>query len=72
MEFSKGAYNEIMLACPLCRKQNKQAGRGSPVRFVQACPKGHLQDLFWPGLVHGYDKSCKNKIFFWKSSKSKS
>lgn len=24
-----------------------------PVRFVRACPCGHLDDLNWPGFVHG-------------------
>jgi hypothetical protein len=25
-----------------------------PVRFVQACPNGHISDIDWPGFVHKY------------------
>ena len=27
-----------------------------PVRFVQACPNGHISDIDWPGFVHEYQK----------------
>lgn len=27
-----------------------------PVRFVQACPNGHISDIDWPGFVHQYRK----------------
>jgi hypothetical protein len=27
-----------------------------PVRFVQACPNGHIADIDWPGFVHQYQK----------------
>jgi len=27
-----------------------------PVRFVQACPNGHISDIDWPGFVHQYKK----------------
>ena len=37
--------------CPLCNKD------GEAVRFVSACPKGHLDDVDWIYIVHG-DKKC--------------
>src|SRR5215469_12582088 len=30
-----------------------------PVRFVQACPNGHLSDLDWYGYVHGFEGQCR-------------
>ena len=65
MEYTYENYN-IILKCPLCEKNNLRFVRGSAIRFVQACSNGHLQDLYWPGLVHAFSKECQNKIFSWK------
>lgn len=27
-----------------------------PIRFVNACPRGHLQDIHWRGFVHSFDR----------------
>ena len=51
MQFSQKSNFEIILDCPKCRDQNIVPIRGSPIRFVQACTNGHLQDLYWPYLV---------------------
>jgi len=64
MQFSKiNQYGEIGLDCPKCRNEGKTPKRGVPVRFVQACKFGHLQDLYWPGLIHKGKTS--HKIFEW-------
>lgn len=57
-------FGTIALECPRCRDQGNLLKRGVPVRFVQACPNGHLQDIFWPGLVHK-KSNCSNQIFEW-------
>ncbi len=57
---------KIVLQCPECEKSNLRYTRGSPVRFVSACSNGHLEDLYWPGFVHKFQKGCENKIFYWK------
>ena len=37
----------------------------SPVRFVGACPKGHLQDLNWRFLVHrNGDPNCQKPMYW--------
>ena len=37
----------------------------NPVRFVAACPKGHLQDIDWRFLAHrNGDRSCR-KALYW-------
>jgi hypothetical protein len=35
-----------------------------PVRFVQACPNGHISDIDWPGFVHEYKKPpCQRPLW---------
>lgn len=65
MKFIEKSFDEIILDCPKCRKQELVPIRGVPVRFVQACPNGHLQDIYWPSLVHRGSK-CSNQIFEWR------
>ena len=37
----------------------------NPIRFVAACPKGHLEDIDWRGIVHrGGDRACKKPMFW--------
>jgi len=67
MQFSEPSVDNIILDCPKCRDQKRVPIRGVPIRFVQACSHGHLQDLYWPSLVHKGSK-CKNKIFEWKDT----
>jgi len=35
-----------------------------PVRFVQACPNGHVSDIDWPRLVHSEGVSCGGQLWF--------
>jgi hypothetical protein len=35
-----------------------------PVRFVQACPNGHVSDIDWSGLVHGEGVACGGQLWF--------
>lgn len=34
-----------------------------PVRFVQACPNGHVSDIDWPQLVHGKGVGCGGQLW---------
>ncbi|MEE7506809.1 DUF1998 domain-containing protein [Methylobacterium mesophilicum] len=37
----------------------------NPIRFVAACPRGHLQDIDWRFLVHrGRDGTCRKEMFW--------
>lgn len=37
-----------------------------PVRFVQACPRGHLSDINWKSLAHSRGtKQCKHEGMLW-------
>ena len=35
-----------------------------PVRFVQACPDGHVSDIDWAGLVHSDGAKCGGQLWF--------
>lgn len=51
--------------CPICKKKSN-----SYVRFVRACPSGHLDDVNWNYIVHGHEsKKCKTG-FEWIASGS--
>ena len=51
--------------CPLCETNDES----SAVRFVAACPDGHLDEVNWNYAVHK-NFSCKPAYFYWKASGS--
>ena len=55
-------YKSSLKKCPVCGEGsglNQQA-----VRFVLACPRGHLDDFDWYYFVHNLDESCRNNDWF--------
>lgn len=58
-------------ACPRCNdlptfgEAWSQANRQA-IRFVLACPEGHLDDVDWIGLVHQYSSSCSTSSLIWQ------
>lgn len=40
------------------RCDNRKASECVPVRFVQACRRGHIEDLRWIDFAHGYGSRC--------------
>jgi hypothetical protein len=34
-----------------------------PIRFVRACPNGHISDIDWLGFVHGGRTDCRQQLF---------
>ncbi|WP_437939473.1 DrmB family protein [Sorangium sp. So ce341] len=34
-----------------------------PIRFVQACPNGHVSDINWPRLIHGDGVACGGQLW---------
>lgn len=34
-----------------------------PIRFVRACPNGHISDLDWRGYAHGGRSECSRELF---------
>lgn len=44
-------------------KRKRKSWPVVPVRFVQACPNGHVSDIDWPRLVHGPGVSCGGQLW---------
>lgn len=53
------------LECPFC-KTTRNSGI---VRFVSACPDGHLDEVDWQYSVHK-NRLCKPEFYYWKTSGS--
>lgn len=34
-----------------------------PIRFVQACPRGHISDIDWYAFVHRLDPTCRRDLW---------
>jgi hypothetical protein len=49
--------------CPGCKGKVGDA-QDEAIRFVRACPDGHLDDVDWKGTVHA-GKSCPSETFEW-------
>ncbi|ADR35556.1 Protein of unknown function DUF1998 [Oceanithermus profundus DSM 14977] len=39
--------------CPECTQEQRAGSREQAIRFVMACPAGHLDEVHWSRLVHG-------------------
>ncbi|TDE84703.1 DUF1998 domain-containing protein [Deinococcus sp. S9] len=56
--------------CPSCKEEGfKKNRRIETIRFVLACPAGHLDEFPWSALVHSKGgKQCANRnLFHWNS-----
>lgn len=54
--------------CPVCGTSNNS----SQIRFIMACPSGHLDDVNWNYAVHSKfrGKSCESNYYHWSASAS--
>lgn len=56
-------YNSLEhVYCPLCHK-NPQTN----IRFVCACPDGHLDEVKWNYVVHKGKTECESDYFYWNA-----
>lgn len=60
MEFDR----KWALPCSACRDENLTFDEGIGVRFIQACPKGHMDDLDWQWEIHRGSK-CDGNEYDW-------
>lgn len=55
--------------CPECGKLSRgrawKKAREEAIRFVQVCPRGHMDDVFWNQVVHGGSTGCRPDYFRW-------
>lgn len=49
--------------CPVCRSRGRR--RQESIRFVRACPEGHLDDVHWPHVVHQRSQCSQSDWFQW-------
>lgn len=49
--------------CPQCTLG--KAAQHEAIRFVRACPRGHLDDVDWKDIVHRKNRSCAGFLFDW-------
>lgn len=57
------------IGCPRCgNMENKgwQKARNEAIRFVMACPGGHLDDVNWTGIVNHRRNNCHPDYMLWK------
>ncbi len=55
------SYESENHKCPVCEKDS----HSSNVRFVLACPQGHLDDVDWHYAVHSHN-NCEPKYYIWE------
>lgn len=57
--------------CPECHRAGFPSGgwrrRKEAIRFVRACPDGHLDDVDWDVLVHGEQPPHASDYYYWRS-----
>ena len=59
----------VGMRCPACARNGMDPGRGAPVRFIQACQDGHMDDIDWAAEVH-HGKECPGTVFLWQETDS--
>lgn len=45
------------------RRDREKPAKVVPIRFVQACPRGHVSDIKWKLFVHGKDDDCSQQLW---------
>ena len=56
--------SDTQKSCPICGNP-----KTSTVRFICACPKGHLDEVNWHFAVHNH-LNCQPKFYYWDSRSS--
>lgn len=49
-------------SCPMCKKRGR--GDQEAIRFIKACPDGHMDDFHWAGFAHFGHTGCTNTDWF--------
>lgn len=45
------------------RRDREKPVKVVPIRFVQACPRGHVSDINWKIFIHGQDDPCPRPLW---------
>jgi hypothetical protein len=61
-------------ACPQCGPLSPtevwRTVRRQAIRFVMACPEGHLDDVNWSSMISHQNKPCQPAFLYWRGSGS--
>jgi hypothetical protein len=49
--------------CPSC--DPRKEAQHEAIRFVRACPRGHLDDVNWKRIIHRRNPTCEGRLFDW-------
>ncbi len=71
--YHKDAKTKETMACPRCEEfesKNKAWGQANRqlIRFVRACPAGHLDDVDWVRLIDHQQEGCQPSYLYWRGS----
>lgn len=61
------------VACPQCgekesKKKAWEQANQQAIRFVRACPAGHLDDVDWVGIIQHLQQNCHPTTLLWRGS----
>jgi len=61
-------YTDHVGGCPDCPRgrEDKPRSRAEAIRFLLACPDGHMDDLDWPRLMNHRDNRCPPRYLKWQ------
>lgn len=59
-------YENERTRCPQCRASHIDVKRTHAVRFVRACPNGHLDDVDWRHMI-SHKNDCTSRTYRWIS-----
>lgn len=62
-------------ACPRCTLFSSEEAawqrvRHQAIRFIRACPRGHLDDVDWIGIIQHQKRSCQPHYLIWQGGGS--
>ena len=60
---SRPLVHRLDLGKGLRYERDKRPHKTVPVRFVQACTRGHVSDIDWRVFVHGTDADCTRNLW---------
>lgn len=52
--------------CPQCPPAQRTVAGAAAIRFVLACPAGHLDEVNWGRIVHPAGGTCRPDHFIWR------
>lgn len=55
----------VRTGCPLCPPSHRMPAGTAAIRFVLACPAGHLDEVNWHRIAHPAGDTCRPDYYVW-------